>query len=95
MDGILCSISPGALAASPIVVPCNSSLSGLLPQQGAPLGEATGVWVGIQQMEYGGQAAAHLPALGAFTATGTPFSVAAGRISFTHGFRGPAVRQYF
>ena len=56
------------------------------------LGEGTGVWVGIQQMEYGQAAAQHLPALGAFTATGTPFSVAAGRISFTHGFRGPAVR---
>ena len=51
-----------------------------------------GVWVGIQQMEYGILAAAHLPAMGAFTATGTPFSVAAGRISFVHGFKGPAVR---
>ncbi len=60
--------------------------------QGPILGEGTGVWVGIQQMEYGQAAAQHLPALGAFTATGTPFSVAAGRISFTHGFRGPAVR---
>ena len=32
-----------------------------------------------------------LPAMGAFTATGTPFSVAAGRIAFVHGFKGPAV----
>lgn len=55
------------------------------------LGENTGVWVGIQQMEYGNLAAAHMPAMGAFTATGTPFSVAAGRISFTYGFKGPAV----
>lgn len=50
------------------------------------------MWVGIQQMEYGSLAAAHMPAMGAFTATGTPFSVAAGRISFTYGFKGPAVR---
>ncbi len=50
------------------------------------------MWVGIQQMEYGNLAAAHMPAMGAFTATGTPFSVAAGRISFTYGFKGPAVR---
>ena len=49
------------------------------------------MYVGIQQMEYGGLAARHLPALGAFTATGTPFSVAAGRLAFTHGLRGPAV----
>ncbi len=55
------------------------------------LSEATGVWVGIQQMEYGNLAAAYMPAMGAFTATGTPFSVAAGRISFTYGFKGPAV----
>lgn len=50
-----------------------------------------GVWVGIQQMEYGNLAAQYIPAMGAFTATGTPFSVAAGRISFTFGFKGPAV----
>ena len=42
-------------------------------------------------MEYGNLAAKHLPAMGAFTATGTPFSVAAGRISFTFGFKGPSV----
>ena len=42
-------------------------------------------------MEYGNLAAKYLPAMGAFTATGTPFSVAAGRISFTFGFKGPSV----
>lgn len=30
------------------------------------------------------------PALSAFSATGTPFSVAAGRLSFTYGFSGKA-----
>lgn len=58
---------------------------------GTPVSERMGVYVGMQQMEYGGLAAAHAPAMGAFTATGSPFSVAAGRISFTHGLRGPAV----
>ena len=53
--------------------------------------EDFGVWVGIQQMEYGILAANHMQAMGAYTATGTPFSVAAGRISFTFGFKGPAV----
>lgn len=55
------------------------------------LGIDTGVYVGIQQMEYGGLAAQHLPAMGAYSATSTPFSVAAGRLSFTYGFIGPAV----
>ena len=52
---------------------------------------ATGVYVGIQQMEYGQLAAGHIASMGAFTATGTPFSVAAGRLSFNYGFHGPAV----
>jgi acyl transferase domain-containing protein len=54
-------------------------------------GPDTGVYVGIQQMEYGGLAAPHLHAIGPFSATGGSFSVAAGRLSFTHGFKGPAV----
>ena len=41
-------------------------------------------------MEYGSLAAPHLGAMGAFTATGTPFSVAAGRLSFHYGLRGAA-----
>lgn len=48
--------------------------------------------MGIQQMEYGGLAAAHTPSMGAFTATSQAFSVAAGRLSFVFGFKGPAVR---
>ena len=50
-----------------------------------------GVFIGIQQMEYGGLAAGHITNMGAFAATGSPFSVAAGRISYTFGLRGPAV----
>ena len=54
-------------------------------------GKDTGVFIGIQQMEYGGLAAPHLHAIGPFSATGGSFSVAAGRLSFTYGFKGPAV----
>lgn len=50
-----------------------------------------GVFVAIQQMEYGGLASPYLTAVGPYSATGTPFSVAAGRISFSFGFKGPAV----
>lgn len=50
-----------------------------------------GVYVGIQQMEYGNLAAPHLSTMGPFSATGGPFSVSAGRLSFTFGFKGPAV----
>ena len=56
----------------------------------APTQEA-GVFVGIQQMEYGGLAAPYLTAVGPYSAIGTPFSVAAGRISFSFGLKGAAV----
>jgi acyl transferase domain-containing protein/acyl carrier protein len=54
-------------------------------------GPNTGVYVGIQQMEYNGLAAPHLATIGPFSATGSSFSVAAGRLAFTHGFHGPAM----
>ena len=62
--------------------------AGALATAGGPA-ERMGVFVGIQQMEYGALAAAHLGSTGAFTATGTPFSVAAGRLSFHYGLKGP------
>ena len=50
------------------------------------------VFVGVQQMEYGALAARCSPSsVGAHSATGTPFSVSAGRVSFTFGLSGPAV----
>lgn len=55
------------------------------------LPQDTGVYVGIQQMEYGGLTARHISKIGAFAATGSPFSVAAGRVAFTFGLHGPAV----
>lgn len=51
----------------------------------------TGIFVGIQQMEYGALASPHLQTIGPFSATGGSFSVAAGRMSYTYGFKGPAV----
>ena len=61
--------------------------------QGRRLGgmEGAGVIVGIQQMEYGGLAAPHLQSMGPFSATGSSHSVAAGRISYTYGLKGPAI----
>ena len=46
-----------------------------------------GVFVGIQQMEYVRLSTPHR-SMGAFTATASPFSVAAGRISFHYGLKG-------
>ena len=60
-------------------------------QEDGPAAASMGVFVGIQQMEYGTLAAPFLSKMGPFTATGGPFSVAAGRISFTFGLKGPAV----
>ena len=65
-------------------------LGGQLAQQGSATTE-TGIYVGMQQMEYGALASPHLQTIGPFSATGGPFSVAAGRVSYTFGFRGPAV----
>ena len=64
---------------------------GLHFHEGSPAAASIGVFVGIQQMEYGTLAAPFLSKMGPFTATGGPFSVAAGRISFTFGLKGPAV----
>ena len=50
-----------------------------------------GVFVGIQQMEYASLAAPHLASFGPYNATGSPFSVAAGRLSFTYGLKGDFV----
>jgi acyl transferase domain-containing protein len=47
-----------------------------------------GVYVGIQQMEYAALAAPHLHSFGPYNASGSPFSVAAGRLSFTYGLKG-------
>jgi hypothetical protein len=47
-----------------------------------------GVFVGIQQMEYSGMSAPYLATIGPYSATGSAFSVAAGRLSFTYGLKG-------
>ena len=47
-----------------------------------------GVFVGIQQMEYAGLSAPHLSVFGPYNASGSPFSVAAGRLSFTYNLKG-------
>jgi acyl transferase domain-containing protein/short-subunit dehydrogenase/acyl carrier protein len=57
----------------------------------ADLASDTGVYIGIQQMEYNGLSAPHLQSLGPFSATAGSFSVAAGRLSFIYGLKGPAV----
>ena len=68
------------------------SLQNAKPGSGKPQGaDHAAVFVGIQQMEYGGLASPYLSKIGPFSATGTPFSVSAGRLSFTFGLKGPAV----
>lgn len=50
--------------------------------------ERMGVFVGIQQMEYSILGTSHMGAPGPYAATGTSFSVAAGRVSFHYGLKG-------
>lgn len=69
------------------VLPAQQKLTGAVPSATSEIG----IFVGIQQMEYGALASPHLQTIGPFSATGGPFSVAAGRMSYTYGFKGPAV----
>lgn len=60
----------------------------LLAAAAAGSAPETGVYVGIQQMEYAGLAAPHLHSFGPYNASGSPFSIASGRLSFTYGLKG-------
>ena len=53
-------------------------------------GRDTPVLVGIQQMEYGAVSSRHLLAVGPYSATASALSVAAGRVAFSFGLKGPA-----
>ena len=54
-------------------------------------GAAVGVFVGISQMEYGHLLYQRKSDLGIHAVTGVPLSAAAGRLSYTFGFKGPAL----
>ncbi|KAI8473972.1 MAG: thiolase-like protein [Monoraphidium minutum] len=54
-------------------------------------GGACGVFVGISSMDYQKLAARYERAVTAYSATGVSLSVAAGRLSYTFGLRGPAL----
>jgi acyl transferase domain-containing protein/SAM-dependent methyltransferase len=58
---------------------------------GAVAGSRTGVYLGISNSDYGRALYAHREAIDAYFATGTAFSVAAGRLSYFLGAHGPAV----
>ena len=53
--------------------------------------EKMGVYVGIEHMEYNGLMKEHNVLLSPLMATGSAFSVAAGRLSYKYGLQGPSV----
>lgn len=53
-------------------------------------GTDTPVFVGVQQMEYGAISAKHQTSVGPYSATAGALSVAAGRVAFIFGLKGPA-----
>ena len=53
--------------------------------------EKMGVYVGIEHMEYNGLMKEHNVPLSPLMATGSAFSVAAGRLSYKYGLQGPSV----
>ncbi len=54
-------------------------------------GSRTGVFTGIINNEYGWLQLGHPTAVDAYTGTGTSFSVASGRLSYTFDLRGPSI----
>ena len=53
--------------------------------------KSTGIFVGVSQLEYARIAYETRSTLNAYYATGSHLSVTSGRLSYTHGFKGPAV----
>ncbi len=88
MQVVLLRVSVGNMQVSWELMQSEGTLTSSSGNGAAP---EVGVYVGIQQMEYGGMAAPYLSKIGPFSATGGPFSVAAGRMSFIYGLKGPAV----
>ncbi len=56
-------------------------------------GTRTAVAIGIASAEYNNYVVSrHSPGVGVYSATGGALSVASGRLSYTFGFKGPAMR---
>lgn len=74
---------------SPLLFTCHTSDQNNCPCAHA-VGEGVGVFVGISTPDYStlAQAAAEISA---YSATGSALSVAAGRLSYAYGFKGPSV----
>ena len=53
--------------------------------------KSTGIFVGVSQLDYARIAYETGSALNTYYATGSHLSVTSGRLSYTHGFKGPAV----
>lgn len=58
---------------------------------GAAATTACGVFVGISSMDYQKLASRYVPGVTAYSATGVSLSVAAGRLSYSFGLKGPAL----
>ncbi len=64
--------------------------AGIVPE--SVRGSRTGVFNGIMYGDYGGRMAHQMPEdFEAYLATGSAYSVASGRVSYTFGFEGPAI----
>ena len=74
-----------------LVLECTTVVAMSQPQQGNGSSQDCGVFVGVSSTDYARLTDKHLSSVTAYSATSSALSVAAGRVSYTFGFKGPCL----
>jgi len=74
-----------------LVLECTTAVAMSQPQQGNISSQDCGVFVGVSSTDYARLTDKHLSSVTAYSATSSALSVAAGRVSYTFGFKGPCL----
>jgi len=74
-----------------LVLECTTAVAMSQPQQGNSSSQDCGVFVGVSSTDYARLTDKHLSSVTAYSATSSALSVAAGRVSYTFGFKGPCL----
>ena len=74
-----------------LVLECTAAVAMSQPQQGNSSSQDCGVFVGVSSADYARLTDKHLSNVTAYSATSSALSVAAGRVSYCFGFKGPCL----